>query len=190
VTPAQEDKRGALLNAAVRLFAQKGYHDCRVSDIAAEAGVAHGLLYHYFSSKEEVLRTVVADSWQQFAVALRRVEEEDVAAPEQLEMVVRLVLGAWQELPDLIRVVLREFARDPVLKEDAEQVLASLERIVRRGQERGELRADVDTRFAATVVYGALEEVLDAWAEGRAPEDVDRAQTTVTRLLCGGLVAA
>jgi TetR/AcrR family fatty acid metabolism transcriptional regulator len=190
VAAPQEDKRGALLDAAVRLFAQKGYHDCRVSDIAAEAGVAHGLLYHYFESKEEVLHTVVADSWGKFAAAVQRVEGEDIAAPDQLALVVRLVLGAWTDVPDLIRVVLREFARDPSLKEDAEQVLASLERIVRRGQDRGELRADVDTRFAATVVYGALEEVLGAWAEGRATEDVERAQATVTRLLCDGLVAA
>lgn len=186
----QDDKRRALLDAAVRLFAQKGYHDCRVSDIAAEAGVAHGLLYHYFDSKEEVLHTVVADSWAQFAAAVKAEEAEDGPAPAQLARVIEMVLGAWTTFPDLIRVVLREFARDRSLKDDSEAVLATLERIIGRGQERGELRADVDTRVAATVVYGALEEVLGAWADGRATEDVARAQQTVTRLLCDGLVAA
>ena len=50
-----EDKRRLILEAAVRVFARKGYHTCRVGDIAEEAGVAHGLLYHYFRSKDEVL---------------------------------------------------------------------------------------------------------------------------------------
>lgn len=184
------DKRRLLLDAAVRLFAHKGYHACRVSDIAAEAGVANGLLYHYFDSKEEVLRTVVSEAWADFAVALRHVESEDVPAREQLRMVVELVLGGWNELPDLIRVLLREFARDPQLKQDADGALASLERIVRRGQLRGEFRHDVDPRFAALVVYGALEEVLGGWADERVEEDVERAQDSVARLLCDGLVDA
>jgi hypothetical protein len=103
-------------------------------------------------------------------------------------MVVDLVLGGWNELPDLIRVLLREFAREPRLKHDASIALASLERIVRRGQERGELRSDVDARFAGLVVYGALEEILGGWADERVEEDVERAQDSVARLLCDGLV--
>src|SRR6186997_1913416 len=59
---AQEEKRNQILEAAVRVFASKGYHTSRVGDIAKEAGVAHGLLYHYFSSKEEVLHTVFRDN--------------------------------------------------------------------------------------------------------------------------------
>src|SRR5215207_4525216 len=81
------DKRRLLNDAAVRLFARKGYHACRVSDIAAEAGVAHGLLYHYFDSKEEVLRVVVSEAWAEFTEALQRVEAQDVPAREQLRRV-------------------------------------------------------------------------------------------------------
>ena len=184
------DKRRLLIDAAVRLFARKGYHACRVSDIAAEAGVAHGLLYHYFASKEEVLRTVVSESWGEFTEALQRVERQDVPAREQLRLVVDLVLGGWRDVPDLIRVLLREFAVDPQLKQESDQAVASVERIVRRGQERGEFRRDLDARFAGLVVYGALEEVLAGWADARVAEDVERAQDTVAQLLCDGLVEA
>jgi TetR/AcrR family transcriptional regulator, fatty acid metabolism regulator protein len=52
---SQEEKRRLILAASVRVFARKGYHTSRVGDIAEEAGIAHGLLYHYFASKEEVL---------------------------------------------------------------------------------------------------------------------------------------
>ena len=60
---AVEDKRRQLLDAAVRVFARKGFHASRVGDIAEEAGVAHGLLYHYFKSKDEVLQAVFHENW-------------------------------------------------------------------------------------------------------------------------------
>ena len=58
------DRRQELLDAAVRVFARKGFRAARVGDIAEEAGVAHGLLYHYFRSKDEVLETIFRDTWQ------------------------------------------------------------------------------------------------------------------------------
>src|SRR5205814_1334712 len=63
-TDAGADKRRQILGAAVRVFARSGYHGARVGDIAEEAGVAHGLLYHYFSSKEEVLATIFRENWR------------------------------------------------------------------------------------------------------------------------------
>ena len=58
------DKRRLILDAAIRVFARKGFHHCRVSDVADEAGVAYGLVYHYFSSKEEILNTLFLERWQ------------------------------------------------------------------------------------------------------------------------------
>ncbi len=58
--PATTDKRRVILDAAVRVFARQGFHTCRVADIADEAQVAYGLVYHYFSSKEEILDTLFA----------------------------------------------------------------------------------------------------------------------------------
>ena len=59
---ASEEKRRLILDAAVRVFARKGFHTCSVSYIAEEAGVAHGLLYHYYSSKDEVLETIFRET--------------------------------------------------------------------------------------------------------------------------------
>ena len=59
--PASVDKRRLILDAAVRVFARQGFHACRVSDIADEAGVAYGLVYHYFGSKEEILNTLFTE---------------------------------------------------------------------------------------------------------------------------------
>src|SRR5919205_1324854 len=92
----QEDKRRLILDAAVRVFARKGYHTCRVGDIAEEAGIAHGLLYHYFSSKEEVLETIFRETWSELLAAVRAVEESGVPAREQLRQVAAILLRTWR----------------------------------------------------------------------------------------------
>ena len=71
------DKRRLILDAAVRVFARQGFHACRVSDIADEAGVAYGLVYHYFASKDEVLDTLFLERWE---VMLELISEVDARA--------------------------------------------------------------------------------------------------------------
>jgi AcrR family transcriptional regulator len=189
-----EEKRRHLLDAAVRVFARSGYHSARVGDIAAEAGVAHGLLYHYFPSKEELLATIFRETWQALLDALREVEESGEPAPEQLRRVAAIVLRTWRRDPDLVRVLVREVARSPQLQREVEEIghaIAAIERIVERGQARGELRSDLDPRLAAVIVYGALEEILTGWVLGQledGDEGVARAERTVVEVVAAGLV--
>ena len=89
---AQEDKRRLLLQAAVRVFARKGYHAARISDIAEEAGVAYGLLYHYFDSKEEVLRNVFRETWRALIATIKSVEEGDDSPRDQLRKVTEILI--------------------------------------------------------------------------------------------------
>jgi len=190
---AQEEKRRLLLDAAVRVFARKGYHTCRVGDIAEEAGVAHGLLYHYFASKEEVLETVFRENWSDLLGAVKAVEESGEPAREQLRQVAAILLRSWRRDPDLVRVLVREVARSPQVQlrvAEIGEAFEALERIVRRGQEAGEFRSDLDPRLAAVIFYGALEEILTGWVLGQLPDgddEVARAERTVVELVCGGL---
>ena len=77
------EKRRLILDAAVRVFARQGFHACRVSDIADEAGVAYGLVYHYFRSKDEVLDTLFLERWNVLLDAIREVDAQDIAAARQ-----------------------------------------------------------------------------------------------------------
>jgi TetR/AcrR family transcriptional regulator, fatty acid metabolism regulator protein len=192
-SPAQEEKRRRILDAAVRAFARKGYHACRVGEIASEAGVAYGLVYHYFTSKDEILETIFRDTWTTMLTAIEAVEEEDEPAAEQLRKVAAIVLRTWKRDPDLVRVLVREVTRSPHIQrevEEIEQAYAALQRIVRRGQERGEFRTDLEPRLAALIVYGALEEILTSWVMGQlddSVEEVDRAEKAVVTLVRDGL---
>jgi TetR/AcrR family fatty acid metabolism transcriptional regulator len=193
----QEEKRQLILEAAVRAFARKGYHACRVGEIAEEAGVAYGLVYHYFGSKEEVLQTIFRDTWEQMLARIREVEEADDPAPEKVRKVTALLLRTWRRDPDLVRVLVREVTRSPEqLQQQVEEIghaYDALERIVASGQNTGELRDDLDPKIAATVFYGALEETLTGWVLGQLPdadEDIERAERNVSELLCRGLISA
>jgi TetR/AcrR family transcriptional regulator, fatty acid metabolism regulator protein len=190
---AQEEKRRLLLEAAVRVFARKGYHASRVGDIAEEAGVAYGLLYHYFRSKEEVLLTVFRETWRALIETIESVEEAGDPPREQLRKVAEILLRSWRRDPDLVRVLVLEVTRSPHLPGEMDEIVASfaaIQEIVERGQADGSIRPDLDARLASYVFYGAVEELLTGWVLGRLPdgeEDVARAERTLVEIVTGGL---
>lgn len=192
---AQEEKRRVILDAAVRVFARKGYHGSRVGDIAEEAGIAHGLLYHYFASKEEVLATVFRENWGRLLEAFHQVEASGEPALEQLRRVAKILLRSWRDDPDLVRVMVREVARSPHLQQQVGEIREAflvIQRIVERGQAEGAFRGELDPRLVSWIFYGALEELLTGWVLGQLPdgdEEVARAERAIIDVVCGGLVA-
>jgi AcrR family transcriptional regulator len=190
----QQDKRRQILEAAVRAFARRGYHACRVGEIAEEAGVAYGLVYHYFGSKEEVLESIFRDTWTQMLARIREVADSGEPAGEQVRRVTALLLRTWRRDPDLVRVLVREVTRSPEqLRRQIDEIghaYDALEQVIANGQKTGEFRSDVDSQIAATIFYGALEEVLTGWVMGQLPdgdEDIARAERDLTGLVCDGL---
>jgi AcrR family transcriptional regulator len=190
---AGEEKRRQLLDAAVRVFARKGFHASRVGDIAEEAGVAHGLLYHYFKSKDQVLEAVFHENWSVLLARIASVEQSDEPAVDQLRHIAAIVLRTWLHLPDVVRVVIQEFGRSPELAERIGELtlpIDAIQRVIARGIERGEFRKDIDPQIAATVVYGSIDELLTGWVLGRLPsgeEDVVAAERTLLEVSLLGL---
>ena len=195
VSERTADRRAELLEAAVHVFAAKGFHASRVGDIANEAGVAHGLLYHYFRSKEEVLETIFRETWSILVRETERIEVSGVPFREQLRRFARIYLGSWLVTPELVRVLVREVGRSPDVGERVDEIrglFLALRRIVESARDRGEVRADVDVGFAATAFYGALEEILTGWVLGQLPaeeEDVERAVVTIVDVTNAGMAA-
>ena len=175
------------------MFADHGYHGSRVADIARDAGVAHGLLYHYFASKEEVLRSVFRETWRALIQTIKSVEEGDEPPPEQLRKVAEILLRSWRRDPDLVRVLVLEVTRSGHLAGEMDEIVtsfAAIQEIVERGQADGSIRTDLDARLASYVFYGAIDELLTGWVLGRLPDsddDVARAERTVVEIVTGGL---
>ena len=190
-----EEKRQLILDAAVRVFARDGYHTSRVGDIAEEAGIAHGLLYHYFSSKDEVLATVFRENWGALLEAFAHIERSDEPADEQLRGIAKILLRSWRNDPGLVTVMVREVARTPHLQGQVDEIregFLAIQRVIERGQAEGVFRPELDPRLASWIFYGGLEEILTGWVLGQLPdgdEEVARAERTIVDVVCGGLSA-
>jgi AcrR family transcriptional regulator len=199
-TPAREgapDKRRMILDAAIRVFAQRGFHHCRVSDVADEAGVAYGLVYHYFGSKEEILNQLFSERWQLMLAAIAEIDRQDVPARDKLYMVASFIIDSYHHEPDLMKVIIVEvtraansFGREHLDKiREAYMLIAN---IVESARQDGSFKSDISAEFAAMCFYGAIEQLLSAWIFEYMPadeEELERAKGLVTDAICSGLEA-
>src|SRR5579884_276981 len=94
--PATADKRRVILDAAVRVFARQGFHTCRVADIADEAGVAYGLVYHYFSSKEEILDTLFLERWDVMLAAIAEADAQQRSVRSKLGAIAGFIVDSYR----------------------------------------------------------------------------------------------
>jgi AcrR family transcriptional regulator len=193
--PATRDRREAILKAAVRVFARRGFHSCRVSDIAEEAGVGYGLVYHYFTSKDEVLDTLFLERWNVMLEAIRATDREEIPAREKLSAIAAFIIDSYRRDPDLMKVIIVEVTRaaNSFGQRHLSQIreaYALLAQIVARAQRDGSFRTEIDAELAAMVFYGVIEQVLTGWIFGLLPADeahFERAQQLALDAVCGGL---
>jgi TetR/AcrR family transcriptional regulator, fatty acid metabolism regulator protein len=192
---AAAEKRRLILDAAVRVFARQGFHACRVSDIADEAGVAYGLVYHYFRSKDEVLDTLFLERWSIMLDAIRETDARDIPARRKLDAIAAFVVESYRRDPDLMKVIVVEvtraansFGQTHIAKiNEAYELIGT---VVEKAQAAGEFRADITPRFAAMAFYGAIEQVLTGWIFDPMPRidaDFDEARRLIVETICSGL---
>ena len=149
------DKRRLILDAAIRVFARQGFHACRVSDIADEAGVAYGLVYHYFKSKEEILNTLFLERWQIMLDAITEIDEkQDVPARDKLYLVASFIIDSYRHEPELMKVIIVEvtravntFGRLHLAK--IREAFDSIAAIVESARAEGAFKSDISAEFGA-----------------------------------------
>jgi TetR/AcrR family fatty acid metabolism transcriptional regulator len=191
------DKRRIILDAAVRVFARQGFHTCRVSDIADEAGVAYGLVYHYFQSKDEVLDTLFLERWDVLLEAIREIDAADGPAQAKLRAIASFIIDSYRHDPDLMKVIIVEVTRAANSFGAAHlgkitEAYAQIRGIVEQAQRSGEFRDTVTAEFAAMAFYGAIEQVLTGWIFGlleQGDDSYERAKDQVVETICNGLHA-
>jgi TetR/AcrR family fatty acid metabolism transcriptional regulator len=189
------DKRRLILNAAVRVFARQGFHACRVSDIADEAGVAYGLVYHYFGSKDEILDTLFLERWNVMLELIREVDAQPLPVREKLGAIASFIVDSYRHDPDLMKVIIVEVTRaaNSFGQTHLGQIREAYEligEIVVKAQAEGVFKVEIDAQFAAMAFYGAIEQMLTGWIFGLLPEGeehFERAKWLVVETVCGGL---
>jgi TetR/AcrR family transcriptional regulator, fatty acid metabolism regulator protein len=189
------DKRRLILDAAVRVFARQGFHACRVSDIADEAGVAYGLVYHYFASKDEVLDTLFLERWNVMLDVIREVDAEPLPVRDKLTAIASFIVDSYHHDPDVMKVIIVEVTRaaNSFGQTHIGQIRTAYEligEIVTKAQSEGVFKPEIEARFAAMAFYGAIEQLLTGWIFGLLPqgeEHFERAKWLVVETVCGGL---
>jgi AcrR family transcriptional regulator len=195
--PAAIDKRRLILDAAVRVFARQGFHTCRVSDIADEAGVAYGLVYHYFQSKDQVLDTLFLERWDVLLEAIRETDARDIPARSKLEAIAGFIVDSYRHDPDLMKVIIVEVTRaansfGAAHLAKISEAYGLIRDVVEKAQRSGEFRAAIPAEFAALAFYGAIEQVLTGWIFGlldEGDEAYERAKAHLVETISDGLAA-
>jgi TetR/AcrR family fatty acid metabolism transcriptional regulator len=192
---AAVDKRRVILDAAVRVFARQGFHTCRVSDIADEAGVAYGLVYHYFTAKEEILDTLFLERWDVMLEAIAEADATQLAPRDKLHAIAGFIVDSYRHDPDLMKVIIVEVTRaaNTFGRTHLEQIRDAYRQIagiVARAQEDGVFRTEITPEFAALAFYGAIEQVLTGWIFDSVPvgdDEIEQAKTLIVETICRGL---
>jgi len=190
------EKRRLILDAAITVFARQGFHHCRVSDVADEAGVAYGLVYHYFDSKEEILNELFLERWQIMLDAISEIDaRQEVPVRDKLYLVAGFIIDSYAKEPDLMKVIIVEvtraansFGRLHLAK--IREAYDGIAQIVEGARTDGSFRSDITSEFAAMCFYGAIEQLLSAWIFDLLPrteEELERSKGLVVDAICGGL---
>jgi TetR/AcrR family fatty acid metabolism transcriptional regulator len=177
------------------VFARQGFHACRVSDIADEAGVAYGLVYHYFASKDEVLDTLFLERWNVMLELIRTVDGEKIPVRDKLRAIASFIVDSYRHDPDLMKVIIVEVTRaaNSFGRTHIGEIRSAYEligEIVAKAQADGVFKAEIEARFAAMAFYGAIEQLLTGWIFNLLPQDeeyFERAKWLVVETVCGGL---
>lgn len=188
------DKERAILDAAVAVFAEHGYHEAQMARIAELAGVANGTVYLYFRNKKDLLVSLFRSRLGQM-VTRRVADEGRLADPiarlgafvaDHLES-----LAADRAFATVTQIELRQ--ADPEMRHAITEVMRSyfavLDRIIADGQASGALRRDLDPRLVRNVIYGTLDQLATAWVISGASTDLAAQADAVAEALLGGLVA-
>jgi TetR/AcrR family transcriptional regulator, fatty acid metabolism regulator protein len=192
---AAADKRRVILDAAMRVFARQGFHTCRVSDIADEAGVAYGLVYHYFSSKDEILDTMFLERWNVMLAAIAEADRSQRSPRGKLGTIAGFIVESYRHEPELMKVIVVEVTRAAntfgrTHLEKIREAYAQIAGIVERAQADGTFRSEISPDFAALAFYGTIEQVLTRWIFDRdtvEEDELEGAKRMIVETICRGL---
>jgi TetR/AcrR family fatty acid metabolism transcriptional regulator len=180
------------------VFARRGFHHCRVSDVADEAGVAYGLVYHYFDSKEEILNTLFLERWEIMLDAIAEIDARDLPVRDKLDAIAAFIIDSYRHDPDLMKVIIVEVTRaansfGALHLDKIREAYGRIAAILEGARDSGSFKSGIPADFAAMCFYGAIEQLLTGWIFGLLPatdEEYERAKGLVVEAICGGLESA
>ena len=197
MTEPQAQKYDLILEAALRIFSAKGFHETKVTEIAKEAGVGDGTIYSYFKSKDDILISLFETQLESINAGLSRGLDQITEPVAQLDYVIKYHLQLALEHPELasfITVELRRSAKfmKEYAKEQLSQYLGQILRVLDHGKSQGSFRSDLSTGIASQIIFGALDHACVVWVSNpkRKADDLKSVGDELARLIKQGICTA
>ncbi len=163
----RQEKQEAIFQAALRVIKEKGFHKTRMADIAKEAGISYGLIYHYFPGKGKLFEAIQERWWGGLFGLMKRIERENLGVPERLRAVIDYFLGTYYENPELANIFITEISRStsnlsPERLRHFKDFMEMIQKVMKEGQSLGFLRDDFPSRYLTYMFLGGLETFISA----------------------------
>ncbi len=183
-----------IVDAAVIVIAENGYHQAQVSKIAKEAGVADGTIYLYFKNKEDILISVFREKMGVFVENVKEILKIEISATEMLAKMIEnhfSLLNGDRHLAIVTQLELRQSNKELRyrINEVLKEYLVLLDDILKQGIESGEFDERIDIRLARQMVFGTIDETITSWVMNDQKYDLMKLAPEVHRLLLNGMKA-
>jgi TetR/AcrR family transcriptional regulator, fatty acid metabolism regulator protein len=185
-------RRRAIIDAAAKVFVQKGYALASVSQIASSAGVSDGLIYRYFDDKRALLDVVLSEYFQKIVAKLESAAATDASFPEKVHNLISQHLRSFLEDLDFCRFFVSDvrsangYRGSPVQKLNRSYTRIFI-KVLEEGIAAGEMKADLDPRVVRDVVFGAVEHVAWRLALRGKSIDIDDFARQLTEITLNGV---
>jgi TetR/AcrR family fatty acid metabolism transcriptional regulator len=188
------DKPQQIIEAAVRVFARRGYYNSRVSDIAREAGIAAGTIYLYFKTKDDILVTLFRDKMAEFVGALRKAIAGEPDAVSKVRRLVSLHFRMLEENPDLAEVVQVELRQGQKFFRGASSqeigaYFALIGSVLEEGVAERRFRSDLPVKVATKMLFGAMDQMATSWVLGKRGYQLADTADPVAEIFLQGVAA-
>ncbi|WP_078430169.1 TetR/AcrR family transcriptional regulator [Alkalihalobacterium alkalinitrilicum] len=185
-------KYDQIIEAAVKIIAENGYHHAQVSKIAKEAGVADGTIYLYFKNKEDILISLFEEKMGRFVDKIQEKIEGNLTPKEKLIILVEMhfsQLSANRALAIVTQLELRQSNAELRVRinEVLKKYLDLIDSVLIDGKESGYFSEDLDYRLARQMIFGTLDEVVTNWVMKECKYDLISLAKPMQQLLLNGI---
>ena len=160
------NREKVIIDAALKVFSTKGYASTRMADIAREADMSYGLVYHYFENKEKLFDAIVENWWTGFYDELEMLKKSDMSTEEKLVEIIRYILKVYENKPNQISIFVTEVSRGFIYHADSKgkdkfnKLFSLCQDIMSEGQQNGFLRKDIQANYLTYLFLGSIDTFL------------------------------
>lgn len=175
----KKEKQAVIFDAALKVVREKGFHRARIADIAEEAGISYGLVYHYFKNKEDLCNEILTQWWAKLYQLLEDIKKSEGDFTAKLRGLILYFLNTYQKKPDSIHIFITQISRSTnnmtkTRLDDFKKFFCLTEAILTQGQQKGVMRSDVESRYLTYIFLGALDTFLSVMVLGNEKIKNDR----------------